>query len=295
LEALVAATFGSVQSLPIVACAKGQVLMGTSDRQRAGWRGFGVAGALPLEIIRVLAPAAEAAGYHTFWVNDTPQGDGLAALQTAAEVTSKIRLGVGVIPLDRQPADVIARRVDELQLPQERLILGIGSGNPKGGLARTWEGAQALEAAVEALVVVGALGPNMCALAGGGSDGVLLNWLTASYVAPSAARVDEAAREAGRPRPLILGYVRVALGPGARDVFLEEAGRYGSYPAYAANFVRMGTPAAETAVLGDTPAAIQAGLAPYTTELDETVVRAITAEESAAAYLELLEAAAPGR
>ncbi|MDQ3227794.1 MAG: LLM class flavin-dependent oxidoreductase, partial [Chloroflexota bacterium] len=110
-------------------------------RERAGWRGFGVAGALPLEIVRVLASAAEAAGYHTFWVNDTPQGDGLAALRAAADVTSDIRLGVGVIPLDRQPADVIARRVYELDLPQERLLVGIGSGNPKGGLARVWEGA----------------------------------------------------------------------------------------------------------------------------------------------------------
>jgi hypothetical protein len=55
----------------------------------------------------------------------------------------------------------------------------------------------------------------------------------------------------------------------------------------------MGTPAAETAVVGDTRAAIQAGLAAFTTELDETVVRAITGEESLAAYMALLEAAAP--
>ena len=75
------------------------------------------------------------------------------------------------------------------------------------------------------------------------ADGVLLNWLTAEYVAPSAAITDEAAREAGRPRPLILGYVRTVFGPGAREVFAEEAGRYASYPAYAANFARMGTPA----------------------------------------------------
>ncbi|MBA2597940.1 MAG: LLM class flavin-dependent oxidoreductase [Chloroflexia bacterium] len=263
-------------------------------RERAGWRGFGVAGALPLEIVRVLASAAEAAGYHTFWVNDTPQGDGLAALRAAADVTSDIRLGVGVIPLDRQPADVIARRVYELDLPQERLLVGIGSGNPKGGLARVWEGATALEGGLEAPVVVGALGPNMCALAGGGADGVLLNWLTAEYVAPSAAITDEAAREAGRPRPLILGYVRTVFGPGAREVFAEEAGRYGTYPAYAANFTRMGTPAAETAVIGNTRETIQTGLASFSTELDETVVRAITGEESAAAYLALLDAAAPG-
>lgn len=265
----------------------------TTDRPRAGWRGFGVAGALPLDIVRVLAPAAEAAGYRTFWVNDTPHGDGLAALLAAAEVTNGIQLGVGVIPLDRQPADVIARRVQELKLPQERLLVGIGSGNPKGGLQRVWDGAQVLEDALDALVIVGALGPNMCALAGGGADGVLLNWLTTEYVAPSAALTDAAAVEAGRPRPLILGYVRVALGEAAGAVFLEEAARYGSYPAYAANFTRMGTPAEGTAVIGDTPEEIRAGLERYRSELDETVVRAITGEESEAAYRELLEAAAP--
>lgn len=260
---------------------------------RAGWRGFGVAGALPLEIIRKLAPAAEEAGYQSFWVNDTPNGDGLAALRAAADVTSTIHLGVGVIPLDRQPADVIARRVHELDLPQERLLLGVGSGNPRGGLQRTRDGADMLEDRVEALVIVGALGPKMCALAGSHADGVLLNWLTADYVAPSAAFTDQAAAEAGRPRPLILGYVRTALGDGAVEVFEREAARYASYPAYAANFARMGTPAEKTAVTGESAAEIQAGLAPFASELDETVVRAITGEETAAAYLALLEAAAP--
>ena len=267
--------------------------MATNGTRRAGWRGFGVAGALPHDVIRALAAAAEAASYHTFWVNDTPQGDGLASLRAAAEVTSEIQLGVGVIPLDRQPADVIARRVDDLSLPQQRLIVGIGSGNPNGGLARVQEGAATLEERLEAPVVVGALGPNMCALAGKSSDGVLLNWLTADYVAPSAVIVTEAAREAGRLRPLILGYVRTVYGLGAREVFTEEASRYGRYPAYAANFARMGTPAEATAVIGETAAEIQAGLASFAGELDETVVRAITGEESVDAYMALLEAAAP--
>lgn len=267
--------------------------MAESGRRRAGWRGFGVAGALPHDIIRVLAPAAEAAGYHTFWVNDTPHGDGLAALRVAADATAEIRLGVGVIPLDRQPAEAIARRVAELELPQERVLLGIGSGNPRGGLERVREGARLLEERVQAPVVIGALGPRMCALAGADADGVLLNWLTADYVAPSAAVTEEAAREAGRPRPLILGYVRTVFGPGAREVFAEEAGRYATYPAYAANFERMGTPAEQTAVVGDTREAIQTGLAPFAHGLDETVVRAIVGEESADAYLALLGAAAP--
>jgi alkanesulfonate monooxygenase SsuD/methylene tetrahydromethanopterin reductase-like flavin-dependent oxidoreductase (luciferase family) len=264
-------------------------------RRRVGWRGFGVAGALPHDVIRVLAPAAEAAGYHTFWVNDTPNGDGLAALRVAADVTGEIRLGVGVIPLDRQPAEVVARRVVELGLPQERLYLGVGSGQAKGGVTRVRDGARLLDERVEAIVVVGALGPKMCAVAGEAADGVLLNWLTAAYVKPSAEIVDEAARAAKRPRPLIMGYVRTAFGPGARDVFAAEASRYAGYPAYAANFRRMGTPAHETAVIGDSREEIQRGLAPFDSGLDETVVRAITGEESAVAYLALLEAAAPPR
>jgi alkanesulfonate monooxygenase SsuD/methylene tetrahydromethanopterin reductase-like flavin-dependent oxidoreductase (luciferase family) len=267
--------------------------MTTNESRRAGWRGFGVAGALSHDVIRTLASAAEAAGYHAFWVNDTPQGDGLASLRVAAEVTTEILLGVGVIPLDRQPADVIARRVKELDLPQQRLIVGIGSGNQRGGLSRVEESAATLQEQLEAPIVVGALGPKMCAVAGRSSDGVLLNWLTAEYVAPSAAVVNAAAQGAGRPRPLILGYVRTVYGPGARDIFAEEAGRYGGYPAYAANFTRMGTPAEATAVIGDTAAEIQAGLAPFAHELDETVVRAITGEESGDAYMALLEAAAP--
>jgi alkanesulfonate monooxygenase SsuD/methylene tetrahydromethanopterin reductase-like flavin-dependent oxidoreductase (luciferase family) len=262
---------------------------------RLGARGFGVAGALPAEIVMLLASAAESGGYRTFWVNDTPNGDGLAKLQAAASVTSTIRLGVGVIPLDRQPADVIARRVVELGLPQERLSLGIGSGGPTDALKRTGDGAILLQEKLRAEVIIGALGPRMCALAGSHSHGVLLNWLTPAYVEPSAKIVIEAAEQAGRLEPKIYGYVRTALGPDAQAVFLSEAAKYASYPAYAANFERMGTPAEGTAVTGDTPAEIQAGLAKYSTVLDETVVRAITGAETGEAYLELLTAAAPAR
>jgi alkanesulfonate monooxygenase SsuD/methylene tetrahydromethanopterin reductase-like flavin-dependent oxidoreductase (luciferase family) len=93
-------------------------------------RGFGVEAALAHEIVRELAPAAERAGYRTFWVNDEADGDGLAALGAAAAVTTTIRLGVGAIPLDRQGPERIAWRVKEFALPVERLALGVGSGHP---------------------------------------------------------------------------------------------------------------------------------------------------------------------
>jgi hypothetical protein len=55
----------------------------------------------------------------------------------------------------------------------------------------------------------------------------------------------------------------------------------------------MGVQAIDTAVAGDEPASIRDGLAPFMAVLDETVVRAITAEETVDAYVELLKAAAP--
>jgi hypothetical protein len=42
----------------------------------AAARGFGVAGALDHRIVAEVAAAAEAAGYASFWANDTPGGDG---------------------------------------------------------------------------------------------------------------------------------------------------------------------------------------------------------------------------
>lgn len=256
--------------------------------------GFGVAGALAPAIVAELARAAEGAGYRTFWVNDTPGGDGLAALAAAAATTRSIRLGVGVIPLDRQPADRIAARLTELGLPVERLTIGVGSGGAPGGPDRVRDGVETLRGLTAAAITVGALGPRMCRLAGEVADGVLLNWLIPDYVRVSAGLAAEAARTAGRSRPRIDGYVRVALGGPARDRLRMEGDRYGAIPAYAAHFARMGVPPLATAVAADDPAEIRSALAPFAAALDETVVRAIVGEETEAAYRALLDATAPG-
>jgi len=255
-----------------------------------GKRGYGVAGALDHDIVRMVAPAAEAAGVATFWANDTPTGDGLAALAVAAEGTSRMRLGVGVIPVDRMPPAAIAARVAELGLPRERLVIGIGSGMAtKGALALVVDASRELRETYGLRVVVGALGPRMCEAAGAAADGVLLNWLTPGWAAHSAASVRRAGEAIGRS-PEIIAYVRVALGEPAGERLVAEADRYASYPAYAAHFAKMDVRAIDTCVQGSDGAAIRAGLAVFDPAVDEVVARAITGMESAADYLATLGA-----
>jgi alkanesulfonate monooxygenase SsuD/methylene tetrahydromethanopterin reductase-like flavin-dependent oxidoreductase (luciferase family) len=256
-------------------------------------RGFGIAGALDTSIVADLAREAEQAGYATFWANDTPAGDGLVALAAAQNTTSSIRLGVGVIPVDRKPAVAIATQLPELGLRQDRLIIGIGSGGlGQGALDAVRSAAELLQMRVEARVVVGALGPRMCEVGGEAADGVLLNWLTPGYLPILARLSTEAARAAGRPKPWIGAYVRVALAGPAEARLRAEAERYERYPAYAAHFRRMGVRAIETCVVGDAEQ-IEAGLNAFPSDADEIVVRAIAADETFDAYLQVLRAGAP--
>lgn len=260
----------------------------------AAQRGFGIAGGIDPAIARAVAEHAERAGYATFWANDTPRGDGLATLAEAAAVSARIGLGVGVLPLDRQSPATIATRVSDLRLDPRRLLVGVGSGAPQDALARVRDGVATLKQATGVRIIVGALGPRMCALAGEVADGVLLNWLTPEAARESAALVRNSAERTGRPRPYIAAYVRVALGTEARQRLEAEASRYASVPSYARSFARMGVSAVETSIATEEPAEIEELLRAFDF-VDEVVVRAIVGVESREAYLALVEAASDRR
>lgn len=255
-------------------------------------RGFGIAAAVSHDVVREVAREAEQLGYTSFWCNDTPGADGIAALAAAASVTEQIKLGVGVIPLDRRPADVIARDVEALGVPTDRLLLGVGSGGDRR-VSKVHDGVDRLHELLSAPVVVGALGPKMTQLSGEAADGVLFNWQTPETAQSSGQICRDAADAAGRPRPLVMAYVRTALLPQANERLDLEANRYGRVPAYAAHFARMGVSARDTAVSGPDAATLQAAIAAHETSLDETIVRAITADDTAVSILELLRACAP--
>ncbi len=223
-------------------------------------RGFGVAAAISPEVIRAAAQLAESLGYHSFWVNDTPNGDGLEALAGAASVTSRIMLGVGVIPLSRKPAEEIVRQLRSMdgshgptRLPLDRLWLGVGSGaGGKGAMQRTRDGVDLLNRDANCAVFISALGPRMSQLAGEAADGVLFNWLTAEFAQTANDWVREGARAAERDVPVIASYVRAALGEAGAKRFAEEANRYGGVPQYADHFKRMGVEPVQTGILGQT-------------------------------------------
>jgi alkanesulfonate monooxygenase SsuD/methylene tetrahydromethanopterin reductase-like flavin-dependent oxidoreductase (luciferase family) len=252
-------------------------------------RGFGVAAAILPDLLGPLAKAAEDSGYSTFWVNDTPGGDGLKALQRAAAATTRIRLGVGAIPLDRQSPKDIAASLRNLALPDDRLIIGIAAGGAySGSLEIVERGIVETRQLTGAAVAVGALGMKMIELAARRADGVILNWLTPEW----ARRSTQSATQFDRPDPPeVIGYVRTAL-KASRPKLIAEAERYASVPAYGRHFQRMGVAAIDTCVIGSFET-IATELSEYDDVLDETVIRAIVLDDTLDSYLEVLNAGRP--
>jgi alkanesulfonate monooxygenase SsuD/methylene tetrahydromethanopterin reductase-like flavin-dependent oxidoreductase (luciferase family) len=255
-------------------------------------QGFAVFAGVPAEVIQASAREAEALGYSSFWVNHPGPVDGLAALAHAARQTRRINLGVGVIPLHTRGPASIAQGVRQQALPLDRLLLGVGSPNP-GSLARVRDGVAALRGELATRVIVAALGPRMCRLAGEVADGVLFNWLTPEHARRSADWVREGAAAAGRPAPALYGYVRIALGAAAIEKLADEGARYAAIPAYGSHFERMGVKPVDTCIAAPSPDAIAPALARWRGVLDDVVLRAITATDSAEEHVALVRAAKP--
>ncbi|MBA8815749.1 alkanesulfonate monooxygenase SsuD/methylene tetrahydromethanopterin reductase-like flavin-dependent oxidoreductase (luciferase family) [Microbacterium halimionae] len=241
---------------------------------RRGHVSIGVAAAIGTVRIRAIAALVEQAGFHALWINDTPGADALAGLAAAAAVTERINLATGVVPLDRRSADQIVDEVSSLELPEDRLIVGIGTGGMRtGALAHMRAAVDTVKDGTHARVVVGALGPKMRALAAERSDGVLLNWLTPE----AAAEQTDETRSRGNARSIL--YVRTAFDPAAAAALEEESDRYASFPQYAANFARLGVSAVDTVIAPGEHAGER--LSAYRGAVDEVVLRAITPRNTA--------------
>ena len=257
-----------------------------------GQLGFGVTGHLDEDVVRWLAPTVEEVGFRTLWFNDIPGGDSLTRVKIAAGLTDRIRIGTGVIPLDRRPAKEILAEVESLGLPADRLLLGVGSGSTKGaaGVDLVRREVPVLKEGYGGAVIVGALGPRMRKVGAQDADGILLNWLTPETAQEARDQMREDARGVPGADPMLVTYVRVGYGEAARPVLEAEAARYGEIPGYKANLARLGIRAIDAAVYGTTPRAVQEGIAAYLGTVDEVVIRAITPNESVEDYRALIGA-----
>jgi alkanesulfonate monooxygenase SsuD/methylene tetrahydromethanopterin reductase-like flavin-dependent oxidoreductase (luciferase family) len=249
---------------------------------------IGVAGALGPDAIARLASVVERCGFRSLWVNDTPGGDSLSALAAAAERTSRLVLATGVIPVDRRHADEVVDAVHRAGLPEHRLVLGIGAGGTrKGALSLVGGAAEQLRDGTQARVLVGALGPKMRELGARQADGVLLSWLTPD-VASEQAEAAHALAGARASDSRVALYVRTALAAEAAGRLAEEARRYAGYPAYAANFARLGIRAEETVMDHDT---FSDRILRYRDAVDEVVLRVIPSTDSVDDHVRFIERA----
>jgi alkanesulfonate monooxygenase SsuD/methylene tetrahydromethanopterin reductase-like flavin-dependent oxidoreductase (luciferase family) len=242
-------------------------------------RGFGIAAGLDPEVTRALGARCEELGYSSLWSNDHPMASGLETAAQFAAAAPGLDVGVAVLALDRhEPADVGAK-VMNLGLDPKRLWIGIGAGFTKRPLSMVREGLAAMREALPegTRIAVAAMGPKMCALAGGKADGVFLNWMTPEKSAWARERVSEGASEAGRDSPPVtFGYVRVAVGEDAGDRLLKEESFYRQlHQGYIRHFEALGKEPGTVGVAATDPASTRPAVAAFEEPIDHLVVRGL--------------------
>ena len=239
-------------------------------------RGFGVAAGLDPEIAGELAGRCEELGYTSLWSNDHPAASGLETLAAFAESSASTQLGVAVIALDRHsPADINAK-IEELDLDRSRLLIGVGAGFSKKPLTRMRDAHDELREAIPGVrLILAAMGPKMCALAGSHYDGAFFNWMTPEFATGARVQVEEGAADAGREGPRVYGYVRTSVGADAETRLAKEEGFYRDlHDGYRNHFERLGEPPGTVGVAAENPDDASPMLDAYEA-LDTVVVRGL--------------------
>lgn len=239
-------------------------------------RGFGVAAGMDPAVAAPLAARCEQLGYTSMWSNDHPAAHGLDTAAAFAEGSADLELGVAVMALDRhRPAEINAK-IDQLGLDRERLLIGLGAGFESKPLTTMREALPELrEALPGARLVLAAMGPKMCALAGSGFDGAFFNWMLPEFAARAREQVHAGAREAGREPPPVFGYVRTAVGDDAAERLAKEESFYRDlHRGYRNHFDRLAEPPGTVGVAAADRERVDAELDRYRA-LDVVVVRGL--------------------
>lgn len=259
--------------------------------------GLGIPSSLGPDVAAAVAPEIERLGYATLWSNDVRAGPGMPILAAAQGVTTRIRLGVGVIPVDLRPADEIERTIRKLGLDLGRAMIGVGSGRSEHPVAAVRSAVAELRSRLGdgAVIGIAALGPLMCRLGGEVADVVQLNWMTPSRIEWARRRIAEGEKRAGRApgSAKVAMYVRVAIGDGSQARLTAEAERYARLPNYRTAFEKMGVEPGSVGIAKPSADGVAAALEPYQAALDETIVRVLPATDDAEGVLTIARAGAP--
>ncbi len=239
-------------------------------------RGFGVAAGLEPEVATALARHCADLGYASMWSNDHPGALGLETLSVFAEAAPELDLGVAVMALDRHTPAEIAGHVDRLGIDRERLWLGVGTGFSRKPFTEMREALPKLREALGGIrLILAAMGPKMCSLAGAEFDGVFFNWMTPEFAAGARENVEAGAAEAGRATPPVLGYVRTAVGDDAAERLATEERFYRElHHGYRSHFSRLDEPEGTVGVAAADHEAARTALDAYAA-LDVVVVRGL--------------------
>jgi probable F420-dependent oxidoreductase len=232
--------------------------------------------ALGPDLAVTTARSAEELGYTSFWTAETTGPEAFSILAAAGAAAPSLDLGTGVLALQLRTPMVVAMAGATLQAlhPEREILLGVGISSPV--VTQRWHGVAYGDRPLDRVreyvtllraclsgeevdfagdfyqvkgfrlgvrlgerrprIVVGALNPGMLRLAGELADGVLLNYLPASHVPWSVARV----REGGDATV----YAYVHAGVCERAEGIDNARRdlysYAVVDSYARNFARAG-------------------------------------------------------
>jgi alkanesulfonate monooxygenase SsuD/methylene tetrahydromethanopterin reductase-like flavin-dependent oxidoreductase (luciferase family) len=252
-----------------------------------------VAAGLDPEVARPLAERCAELDYGSMWSNDHPGAKGLETLAEFGSAAPDLDLGVAVIALDRTPPETIATDIERLGLDPARLWLGVGAGFSEKPLTRMRESLPELREKLPGVrLVLAAMGPKMCALAGAEFDGAFFNWMTPAFAAGAREKVEAGAEEAGRPTPPVFGYVRTAVGADAAERLAKEESFYRDLHAgYRNHFDRLAEPEGTVGVAATNRDEAQSQLTAYEA-LDTIVVRGL-ASARVEPMVAVAEAAAP--
>jgi len=193
--------------------------------------------------LRDLAPEASALGYESMWTNAGVDYDPIV-MCTAWHERAGLATGVSVVPIARNPAPVLALAARSAHdLTGGTFILGVGSGavteRPIAAVRSYID--EVRKTAKDVAIYVGALGPQMLALAGRHADGAALNWCTPAQISWSRERVG--------PRAKLIEYIRICVDDdvaAARLTLAKQILAYALQPSasrargYGAHFERMG-------------------------------------------------------